>query len=452
MATAGIARRAAGELPSSWKAAKRGWGHPLHKLSPYVGGFPAALARFFVLNLSDPGDVVLDPFSGRGTTVLEALLCGREAVGSDAFEYAVVLSRAKAAPLSYDELEAFLRAKVREAAQADATLDTPDLRVFFSDRTLDQLVRLRAVLRGDDSREATFAKATICGVLHGPSKMFLSAPQKDQTSSTVGYVRRYLERNGIERPERDVLTCALAEGGAFRPRPPAGGRRHRVPERLARAPARRRKRRPRRDVAAVSGGARLRVEQLAPALVARLRPARGARQAHPVAARGRLPRIHARDVRELHRVLSDDAAAVIVVGDVKGLNSALLIAEEATAVGFEVDCVIDDVYQLNARSMLVLNSRKWDYDAAAHSERSSVLIDRCLVCGRARSTGARLRSTGASRAPRRARTRGTARLITPFIVKNAASSRRRSPADERVLVRRAGPRRRRRRASTTRPT
>jgi hypothetical protein len=78
-------------------------------------------------------------------------------------------------------------------------------------------------------------------------------------------------------------------------------------------------------------------------------------------------------------VLTGDAAAVIVVGDVKGLNSALLIAEEAVGAGFEVDCVIDDVYKLNARSMLVLNSRKWGYDDTGHEAKSSVLIDRCLV-------------------------------------------------------------------------
>ena len=211
MATAPIARRAAGELPSSWKAAGRGWGHPLHKLSPYVGGFPPALARFFVLSLSDPGGVVLDPFSGRGTTMLETLLCGREGIATDAFEYAYVLSRAKAEPLALDELETYLRAKLAEAARVEVALDNEDLRVFFADSTLDELLRLREVLRGDESREANFAKAVVCGVLHGPSKMFLSAPQKDQTSSTVGYVRRYLERNGIERPERDVLTSALAK-------------------------------------------------------------------------------------------------------------------------------------------------------------------------------------------------------------------------------------------------
>src|SRR5262245_14220626 len=133
MATAGIARAAAGELPSTWKAAGRGWGHPLHKLSPYVGGFPPALARWFVLNLSDLGDVVFDPFSGGGTTILEALLCDREGVASDAFEYAFVLSRAKAQPLGLGEFEGYLRTKLREAAGVEALVDDDDLRVFFSE-------------------------------------------------------------------------------------------------------------------------------------------------------------------------------------------------------------------------------------------------------------------------------------------------------------------------------
>jgi hypothetical protein len=139
---------AAGELPSSWKTAGRGWGHGLHKLSPYVGGFPAQLARFFVLNLTDPGDTVHDPFAGGGTSALEALLCDRDAVATDAFEYAYVVSHAKANPMAYDAFEEYLAAKLAEAARLDAepALDNDDVRVFFSDHTLGQLVRLRAVL------------------------------------------------------------------------------------------------------------------------------------------------------------------------------------------------------------------------------------------------------------------------------------------------------------------
>jgi hypothetical protein len=90
---------------------------------------------------------------------------------------------------------------------------------------------------------------------------------------------------------------------------------------------------------------------------------------------------------EMYRVLRPDSAAVIVVGDVKMgqkakaeiLNSALLIAEEARHVGFGVDALINDVYDLHNRSMLVFNSLKWSYEADEHETKSSVLIDRCLV-------------------------------------------------------------------------
>jgi hypothetical protein len=383
---------AAGELPSTWKTAGRGWGHRLHKLSPYVGGFPAQLARYFILNLSDAGGVVFDPFSGRGTTILEALLCDRHGVGTDAFEYAYVLSHAKAQPMGHDEFDAYLTGKLTEAAAVNnrrsRLLDNPDLRVFFSDHTLNQILRLREVLRGDDSTEAIFTKAVICGVLHGPSKMFLSAPQKDQTSSTVEYVRRYLERHGVERPKRDVYASAMNKAGRsqLHELPSRRGEMHRSDSRdlplraeqvdlIVTSP-------PYLSVLDYSWNNWLRLWWLGK---------------DRLDERGKLILTGREDVyrefmrescAEMYRVLKPDSAAVIVVGDVKTsgkngkppvINSALLIAEEAVKAGFDVECIIDDVYKLNARSMLVLNSLKWGYTGQDHEDKSSVLIDRCLV-------------------------------------------------------------------------
>jgi tRNA G10 N-methylase Trm11 len=383
-----IAEWAAGELPSTWKTAGRGWGHPLHKLSPYVGGFPAQLARFFVLNLSDPGQTVHDPFSGGGTTALEALLCDRDAVASDAFEYAFTLSHAKAQPLGHDEFDDYLSARLAEAESVEAPLDNDDLRVFFSDPTLAQLLRLRAVLVGDDSREALFTKAVVCGVLHGPSRMFLSAPQKDQTSSTVEYVRRYLERNGIERPERDVYESAMNKAGrsGLRALPARVGRVLRSDARatpiadesvdlVVTSP-------PYLSVLDYSWNNWLRLWWLG-------KDRREERGKLILSRREDVYREFMRGaLSDMYRVLRPDRAAVIVVGDVRRgdavLNSALLLAEEAVEVGFEIECVIDDVYKLNARSMLVLNSLKWGYSEADHGARSSVLIDRCLVLRKGR--------------------------------------------------------------------
>ena len=43
--------------------------------------FKPQFPRFFIFRLTNPGDVVYDPFMGRGTTLLEAALRGRKVVG-----------------------------------------------------------------------------------------------------------------------------------------------------------------------------------------------------------------------------------------------------------------------------------------------------------------------------------------------------------------------------------
>ena len=52
----------------------------LHEIS-YRACFKPQLPRFFIDRLTEPGDVVYDPFMGRGTTVIEAVMAGRRAIG-----------------------------------------------------------------------------------------------------------------------------------------------------------------------------------------------------------------------------------------------------------------------------------------------------------------------------------------------------------------------------------
>jgi DNA methylase. len=150
------------DLKSTWKDAHRSWGHSLHRLSPYLGGFPPSLAHYFIRRFSDKGDTVLDPFSGGGTTPLEAALQNRNGYGNDAFSYAYVLSKAKCNPLNTPEFEPYLDTKLNEARDVNneemRLLDDEDLQVFYSDYTLDQILRLREVLHDDNSRKATYRK------------------------------------------------------------------------------------------------------------------------------------------------------------------------------------------------------------------------------------------------------------------------------------------------------
>src|ERR1700684_453594 len=101
--------------------------HRFHSICPYFAMFPESFVRRNVLAWSKRGDVILDPFSGRGTTVLESLLNGRSAIGCDTNPVAVCLSIAKAEPPQFptvmeriDELE---KASHRFASCAPETKD-----------------------------------------------------------------------------------------------------------------------------------------------------------------------------------------------------------------------------------------------------------------------------------------------------------------------------------------
>ena len=76
--------------------------HGLHK---YPAKFFPELPRWLVRRYSDEHDIVLDPFSGSGTTNVEALLNKRHSVGIDVDPFSRFLSKVKTTPLSIEELE-----------------------------------------------------------------------------------------------------------------------------------------------------------------------------------------------------------------------------------------------------------------------------------------------------------------------------------------------------------
>jgi len=73
------------DIPFLNPKAKERTGYPTQK--------PVLLLQRIVQLASDPGDVVLDPFCGSGTTLVAAQMLGRKAIGIDISEEAVSLTR-----------------------------------------------------------------------------------------------------------------------------------------------------------------------------------------------------------------------------------------------------------------------------------------------------------------------------------------------------------------------
>ena len=113
----------------------------IHEVS-YRACFKPQLPAYFIDRLSDEGDVVYDPFSGRGTTAVEAALRGRRVLANDINPLSSVFSRPRLEVPHVSEVDARLSAlKLEQRVRPEL-----DLSMFFHVDTQRELLNLRAYL------------------------------------------------------------------------------------------------------------------------------------------------------------------------------------------------------------------------------------------------------------------------------------------------------------------
>jgi DNA methylase len=224
-------------LAPEWKDQQRLWGHAFHPMCSYLASFPAALTHAFIARYSRPGDVVLDPFSGRGTTPLQACAEGRVGVGNDLNPFAHLLTAAKVQPATRAQAvtrlaalrlgwnaesagwlalgerviathggpEAPVPVAGSGRSPADGTEAVPvEVALAFHRRTFGQLLYVRTTLRLED-RTDRFLAAALTGILHGKSASYLSELMPNTFSMAPRYVRDFAARTSFESPDRDVF-------------------------------------------------------------------------------------------------------------------------------------------------------------------------------------------------------------------------------------------------------
>jgi len=197
--------------------------HRFHSICPYFAMFPEAFAEKWIARLTRPGDAVLDPFSGRGTTAFQALLMGRQSVACDVNEVAYCLTKAKTNAPTLPGLRrrmSVLEGDFDERAwshEADAQGDF--FRYAFARRTLRQLLYLRNRLQWRTTRTDAMVAALALGSLHGEregSGYYLSNQMPRTISTKPAYSIRFWKKHGLEKPpDRDVFEI-LRNRAAYR--------------------------------------------------------------------------------------------------------------------------------------------------------------------------------------------------------------------------------------------
>jgi len=113
----------------------------IHEVS-YRACFKPQLPAYFIQQLTRAGDIVYDPFSGRGTTAIEAALRGRNVIINDVSPLSEILSRPRLELPSVSEIDGRLRS-LRFSARLPSGLD---LSMFFHPDTEFEILGLREYL------------------------------------------------------------------------------------------------------------------------------------------------------------------------------------------------------------------------------------------------------------------------------------------------------------------
>jgi DNA methylase len=140
-------------VPASWLTPRPGRGTPVHRWFVFPHSYAPGLVEWLVHRLDvGPGDVLLDPFCGAGTTLVEAQRLGLRPIGMDLLPLAVLASRTKTQPVRQEDVRAGKNVIVRASrGGAPKAPSTPVLSRAYSPTAYG---RLDAALRSANSRTA----------------------------------------------------------------------------------------------------------------------------------------------------------------------------------------------------------------------------------------------------------------------------------------------------------
>ena len=191
-----------------WTALQR-QASSIHEIS-YRACYKPQLPAYFIDRLTEPGDIVYDPFSGRGTTAVEAALHGRSVIANDVNPLSSILTQPRLELPDLDDIEArleSLRLKGKQKKDIDLTM-------FYHRDTERELLALRNYLikrRADYTEDATdrWIRMVATNRLTGHSPGFFSVytlpPNQATTPENQVRINERLKQKPEYRDIRDLI-------------------------------------------------------------------------------------------------------------------------------------------------------------------------------------------------------------------------------------------------------
>lgn len=146
----------------------------IHEIS-YRACFKAQLPRFFIQLLTKESDIVYDPFAGRGTTIIESAILGRNVIGNDINPLSKILTLPRLSIPTISDIELRLsEIPIKKSFKSDI-----DLLMFYHPDTFKEILSIRNYLHTKAKKKSedkidSWIRMVATNRLTGHSKGFFS--------------------------------------------------------------------------------------------------------------------------------------------------------------------------------------------------------------------------------------------------------------------------------------
>ena len=129
-----------------------------HGIHAYTAKLIPHIPRHFIPKYTGKADLILDPFCGSGTTLLEAKLMGRNAVGIDINPLAILISEVKTPPLKIDDVSDAIETVKNDLKKSNkmTSVRFPNIDYWFCKKAQNELSRIKHCIENSNGENDAY--------------------------------------------------------------------------------------------------------------------------------------------------------------------------------------------------------------------------------------------------------------------------------------------------------